>query len=143
MRRLYMRKPIRGQTVSEFALVLPLLLLLLVGILDFGRVVFAYNSVSNAARTATRVAIVNQTFSEIEGAAQAEAVGLNPVTVTVTYDADAACAQLKIGCLAIVEVEHQWTAATPILGSWIGPITVSSDARMPVERVFPAPTATP
>lgn len=124
----------RGQAMVEFAFVLPLLILMLVGILDLGRAVFAYNSVSNAARSATRVAIVNQHPDAIELAAVNEAVGLTPVEVTVTHDAT--CPTVQRGCVVTVEVEHPWEAVTPILGSIVGPITLSSDAKMPIERLF-------
>ncbi len=43
----------------EFALVLPLLLLLLIAIIDFGRALFVYSEVSNAAREAVRYGAVN------------------------------------------------------------------------------------
>lgn len=50
----------RGQSLVEFALILPVLLLLLFGILDLGRGVYAYNTISNAAHQGARVASVNQ-----------------------------------------------------------------------------------
>ena len=53
----------RGQALVEFALVLPVLLVILLGTVDAGRLIFAYNSVSNAAREGGRTAIVNQTPS--------------------------------------------------------------------------------
>ncbi len=40
----------RGQSLAEFALILPVLVLLMLGAIDFGRVFFAYVSVTNAAR---------------------------------------------------------------------------------------------
>jgi len=40
----------RGQSLVEFALVLPVLLLLALGTIDYGRVYFDYISVTNAAR---------------------------------------------------------------------------------------------
>lgn len=49
----------RGQALVEFALTLPVLILLLVGIIDFGRAVWAVSVVSNAAREAARYAIVH------------------------------------------------------------------------------------
>ena len=45
----------RGQSLVEFALVLPLFVLLLVGVFDLGRAFFAYIAISNAAREGTRV----------------------------------------------------------------------------------------
>ena len=73
-----MRRHRRGQALTEFALLLPFLLVFLFGIIDVGRMVYAYNSVSNAAREAGRTAIVNQTEATIREKAsqQATALGL-------------------------------------------------------------------
>jgi Flp pilus assembly protein TadG len=49
-----------GQSLAEFALVLPILVLLIFGIVDLGRGVYAYNTIANAARQGARVATVNQ-----------------------------------------------------------------------------------
>ncbi len=49
-----------GQALVEFALVFPLIALLLFSIFDVGRAVYAYNTIANAARQAARVAAVNQ-----------------------------------------------------------------------------------
>ena len=48
-----------GQGLVEFALIMPLLLILFVGILDFGRVLFVYSEVSSAVREAIRFSAVN------------------------------------------------------------------------------------
>ena len=47
-----------GQDVVEFAMVLPLFLLLIMGIIDFGWMFFNYISVANSARNAARIACV-------------------------------------------------------------------------------------
>jgi Flp pilus assembly protein TadG len=44
----------RGQNIIEFALVLPLLLIILLGVLDLGRVFFGAISLTNAAREGVR-----------------------------------------------------------------------------------------
>jgi len=49
----------RGQALVEFAIVIPIFLALLFGIVDLGRVVWANNSLANAAREAARYAIVH------------------------------------------------------------------------------------
>jgi hypothetical protein len=49
----------RGQSLAEFALIIPLLLAMVIGVLDLGRMVWAMDSVSNAAREAARFAIVH------------------------------------------------------------------------------------
>lgn len=53
------RHATRGQAMVEFALVFPILILLLVGIFDLGRVVWANNAISTASREAARLAVVH------------------------------------------------------------------------------------
>lgn len=132
------RPETRGQALVEFALAIPVVLLLMLGVLDLGRAVFAYSSVSNAARTGARVAIVNQDQAAVDAAARAEAVGLDPVTVELLdypYDTAGDCPDLD--CVVRVEVTHQWTAATPVISQIVGPITLRSVSELPVERVSP------
>ena len=57
MKRFFNRNRLSGnraQAMVEFAIVLPILLALLVGILEVGRMVFIYASVTNASREASR-----------------------------------------------------------------------------------------
>lgn len=49
----------RGQALVEFALVIPIFLLLLFGIIEGGRFVFFYEMLSNATREGARYAIVH------------------------------------------------------------------------------------
>ena len=123
----------RGQSLVEFALVLPILLVMFMGIFDFGRAIFAFNSVSNAAREGMRVAIVNQNPTVITSKAKAAMTGLPPDGTSVTFTN---CGTLKIGCLASVKVTYGWQALTPIIGNLVGPKTIESTTTMPVERVY-------
>jgi hypothetical protein len=56
----------RGQELVEFALLLPLLLMLLLGIAEFGLAVLAYNSISNISREVARYGVVHPDVDEIE-----------------------------------------------------------------------------
>jgi hypothetical protein len=141
----------RGQTLVEFALILPVFILILVGIFDAGRAVFAYQTVNNAAREGGRQAIVDQTLDHIQGRAaqHAVALGVDPADVAVDYrdaqdpetpdscltdDGDPALGTDEIyGCLAVVLVPYQYSAATPIIGNLIGPRTIWGEVRFPVE----------
>jgi Flp pilus assembly protein TadG len=49
----------RGQAMVEFALVIPVFLLLLIGLFDFGRVIWVNDTLATAAREAVRYAIVH------------------------------------------------------------------------------------
>jgi Flp pilus assembly protein TadG len=48
----------KGQELVEYALVLPILLVLVFGIIDFAWTIFAYNSIANAAREGARRGVV-------------------------------------------------------------------------------------
>ena len=135
----------RGQALVEFALILPLFVVVLVGIFDGGRLVFAYNEVNNAAREGAREAIVNQTLADIQNRAAGHATALDipatdvyvdfrqASTPTVEGSCDSAVGTPAIfGCLAVVRVPYTYTAATPIIGALVGPIVVTGEARFPV-----------
>lgn len=44
----------RGQALVELAIMLPILLIILLGVIDFGRVFYAYVTITNAAREGAR-----------------------------------------------------------------------------------------
>ena len=77
----------RGQALVEFALVIPIFLVLLVALFDLGRAVFAYNTLTNAAREGARIAIVNQYEPSIIARAkqQTAIVELNDPSVQVDF----------------------------------------------------------
>jgi hypothetical protein len=60
-----MKKNESGQSMVETALLLPVLLLLLVGILDFGRVLYSYAHLHMAAQESVRVGSLGKSDSEI------------------------------------------------------------------------------
>ena len=67
-----------GQDLIEFALILPLLLLLLLGIMEFGVAVFTYNTVANAAREGARYGIIHPADdAAIEAATRMLTTGLD------------------------------------------------------------------
>jgi Flp pilus assembly protein TadG len=60
-----MRRDERGQSLVETALILPVLLLLLVGILDFGRMMYSYAHLHMAAQETVRMGGLGKTDAEI------------------------------------------------------------------------------
>jgi hypothetical protein len=59
MRRIGRRTRSEGQGLVEFALVLPVFMVILIGMVDLGRAIWANNSVANASREAARFASVH------------------------------------------------------------------------------------
>jgi Flp pilus assembly protein TadG len=155
------REERRGQALVEFALVFPILVLILLGIFEVGRLVFAYNTLGNAAREGARVAAVNQIEESPDctnnrpivnpstphwsikqcAADKAISLGLTDADVDVQYSPPPGvtwtCSTLRVGCLATVTVEHEYRAVTPIIGDILGPIGLEAVSEMPIERVFP------
>lgn len=70
----------RAQSMVEFALVAPFLIILMLGVIDYGRVYFAYVSVTNGARTGADFASGSLTnaadITGIQNAALAETLEL-------------------------------------------------------------------
>ena len=98
------RRPDSGEALLEMALVLPILLVLSMGMLDFGRAFHAKSVIDQAAREGARVAVLTDppdvagargrvvevlSAGSIVGAPPASVSGTDPttntVTVTVTY----------------------------------------------------------
>lgn len=155
----------RGQALVEFAFVFPVIVLLAFGFIDVGRAVFGYNTLTNAARQAARVAAVNQVDpavgpwsclanTPVQNAASPSwtfrgcavtagaAVGVTDADVSVSYAAPPGttiqCSSgLTVGCIVSVTVTSDFVPITPIAGSIIGPISMSATSEMPVERLFP------
>jgi Flp pilus assembly protein TadG len=132
-----------GQALVEAALVLPLLILMMVGLFDLGRAVYADSTLSNAARVGSRVAIVRQNVSQIQDAVvtKAAALDLAPADVSVSFrsnptDPTSTCSPMRIGCVAFVTVTYQFHPAVPIEGL-VGPITLKSTSSQRVERAAP------
>ena len=77
----------RGNAVVEFALIFPLLLVILFGITEFGRAWMTMNVLNTAAREAARLAVV--TGPDVPAATAkaqevCQAAGITPNVVTVT-----------------------------------------------------------
>lgn len=154
-----------GQSLVEFAFIFPIIALLAFAMIDIGRAVFTWNTLTNAAREATRVAAVNQldpnagpwrclahnpvedptdpdwTFRGCAMSAAA-ALGVEGADVSVSYapppGTSLSCAAaLNVGCIVTITVVTEYVPITPVAGSVIGPISMTSTSSMPIERLFP------
>jgi Flp pilus assembly protein TadG len=104
----------RGDGLVEFALVLPVLLLLLFGILDGGRAVYAYHVVANSAREGARYAsVTTRTASEVRTKVLAYAVALDPAQVSVEL-------RYPTATTVQVEVRYNFSLFTPVVAQAMG-----------------------
>jgi Flp pilus assembly protein TadG len=143
----------RGQALMEFALVIPIFLLLLVGLFDLGRGVFSYNTLTNAAREGARLAIVNQDVPSIVAHAKAQSaiVELDDPSVKVGfYQVNAAdgspnmnkpCNPVAVSCLAVVSFEATYRPITPIISSFLFPSGVTMTAKSVLTVEYSCPNA--
>ena len=123
------RRSQRGQELVEYALALPIFLLLLMSILDLGRAVYFYSALHNSVREGARYGIIFPDDSAgIEAVVRQKAVGLDPSALTVlSVMPDEDTIQ--------VTVTFQFIAVTPIVGALLGSneITLGSRATMHIE----------
>lgn len=101
------RKSHRGQSLVEMALILPILIIILFGIMEFGRVFHAYLVITHAAREGARYGVIAKDVAEIKQKVQDTSPGIEldlandvsvnpatefptgfPLTVRVNYDAE-------------------------------------------------------
>lgn len=102
---------LQGQALVEFALVIMLLVVLLAATIDFGRAVFNYGAVYNAAREGARYGSVHPTdVTGIQNAARALTGRLDPLSVVVGYS----------GSRINVTVVYEYRPATPLLTPFMG-----------------------
>ena len=83
------RRKEKGAVAVEMAIVLPLLLLILLGVIEFGRALNVQISLSQAAREGARHAAIHHDKAglDVQGTALAAAPALSGLVVTVTDDA--------------------------------------------------------
>ena len=105
MRRMTGRKNQRGAAAVEFGLVLPVLLMILLGIIDYGWVFFSQLQMTNAVREGARRGVVQDTPAAATGVSYTTAlnyltaagvVGSQPFLVITTSMGSAAPAAIRL-----------------------------------------------
>lgn len=144
----------RGQALAEFALVFPAFMLLVVAGIDVGRGIFAYNSLTNAAREGARLAIVNQDATLISQRAinQSRMAETSAPNIRVTFweqdstaDPNALtgdCDPVGYGCQALVRFETTFRPITPIISAILFPSGVTLVATSVEQVEYTCPTST-
>jgi Flp pilus assembly protein TadG len=77
MERSLHKRPASGQALLEFALIIPLLFLLIVNVVNFGAMLYAFTTVANAARTGAQYYAIGGAM--VQSPAQPDATLVQPL----------------------------------------------------------------
>jgi Flp pilus assembly protein TadG len=104
----------RGAVAVEFAILAPLLIMLLLGIMEFGRAYNVQVSLSNAAREGVRVMAISNDQTAAKTAAKNAAVALNPQLTDTNFTfSPASCTS---GAQMSVTIKYTLSTLTGIAG---------------------------
>lgn len=122
----------RGQAMVELALVLPILLILFMGIIEFGRVYHSYLVITNASREGARVAILGGSDEAISARVGEVTADLDQTKIqTVVTPVPA---ERMSGKLATIDVQYKIPLVFPLFDIVIpNPLPLSSKTVMRVE----------
>ncbi|MEN6347844.1 MAG: TadE/TadG family type IV pilus assembly protein [Syntrophomonas sp.] len=121
-----------GQALVEMALVLPLLLLLLIGILEFGRIMGAYMVINDLSREGARYGVVGHNDAEIQALVLSRRAWLDETNLVVhispVFEDRNKGEPLDVG------VDYSVNLMTPVFSSILpNPVQLSADCIMRVE----------
>jgi Flp pilus assembly protein TadG len=120
-----LRREEQGQSAVEFALVLPMILILMLGLLQLGVMVRDQIMVLGAAREGVRQAIVTPDRGVIEQAAARAAPGLRLAVEVVRGTSRGEPARVTV---------KTSPAKLPLVGQMVGGLTLKGSATMRIER---------
>jgi hypothetical protein len=130
-----------GQSLVEFALIIPAFLLITVMVFDLGRAVYYSSTIHNAAREAARYGIVHpDDITGMEDRAISYAIGLGlddsnfnpaPTIINPTNRSDLPTPSVHI------YISYDFIPATPLVSRFIsgGAITLKGEATMKLEAL--------
>jgi len=127
----------QGQGLVEFALILPFLLLLVLGIFEFGYVFTVYSGMFNAAREGARYGVVNpRDVMGIVSGVREKIFLVDPavVNIAVAYDNGPDTSvftnttQVQIGDRVLVYLAYDLPTITPVIQSIVSTLYIETEA---------------
>ncbi len=147
------RKHSRGQSIVEFAIALPVVLLIVFGVIELGFLLFTYSSVNSASREAARYGIAigdvgsSQRYYDCPGIVEAglrigRFAGMDSSEIAISYDSGPGtttkytdCEDLAsyngddsitFGDRIVIDVNHDYRPIVSYMGLNIAPFTMTS-----------------
>ncbi len=121
----------RGQALVELALILPILIIILMGTMEFGRIFHSYLVITSASREGARAGVVGLDDTGIRTKVKDVATSLSlsdtQITITPGYGSRSR------GVPLTVQVKYSVSLVTPVLGVAVPnpfPLTASTTMRV-------------
>lgn len=122
----------KGQSIVEMALILPIIMLLFMGIVDFGRIMNSQIQISSASRSGARIAAIGKTDAEIINFINLSTSTLKVENLIITITPNQASRSSED--IVTILVEYDISIITPGVSIITGnPYRLSSDTSMIVE----------
>ena len=117
----------KGASAVEFALILPILVMLVFGIFQFGIAYNNYITITHAAREGARRAAVDLTNPLLEQIIKERAYPIpeDDIIISITTPDGT-----DIGDPVVVEITYNMTVEIPLVGSWDIPLTSKAVMRL-------------
>ncbi|WP_291632501.1 TadE/TadG family type IV pilus assembly protein [Clostridium sp.] len=112
----------KGQSLVEFAILLPIILLLLMGILEFGLMLNSYLTINNSAREGARLGIVAGSNIEIEELINNSSPNLDTANLVVNITPVEGSRQS--GDTLTVEIIYNYQVIIPIISNILNNVVV-------------------
>lgn len=132
-----MFKSVKGQSMVEMAIILPVLLIILFGIIEFGRILGAYVIIQNLARDGVRAGVVGSTNQQIEDQIIANAVliTIDEEDIEIVPSPDT---ERSLGGPLRVRIASEMELIIPLLSSIVpNPVKMSAEHVMRIEQLPP------
>jgi Flp pilus assembly protein TadG len=124
-----MKRSQRGQSLVEFALVLPFFALLMLGILDFGWALKSYVTLTNSAREGARLGITGATSTQVASRVVTHSTGMLTSSNVVACGTSTTNSFIAVcgaggtpGGDVKVELRYNYVYITPI-AKWLSSLT--------------------
>jgi Flp pilus assembly protein TadG len=124
------RKNETGAAAVEFALILPVLLLILIGVIEFSLAFNAQLSLNQAAREGARYMAIHNNTGAAATAASNAAGRLAPSTVTTTFAVSGGGTACSAGKQVTATTSYTLTTVTGFLDAFTGTIVLTGKGTM-------------
>lgn len=125
----------RGQALVELALALPLLLIIVMGTIEFGRIFHSYVLITNASREGARVAVTGVGDAAITNRINNVTSTLGTKEIIIEPDESVRLSTSYYQPYVTVTVKYKLNLITPLIDTFVpNPITLTTATSMKMEK---------